>query len=75
MSAFFQPEMRHCSNFNRALSASFANSASTDALSAERTVNTEDKTVRVHVEPQANWLATTVLVLLLLGVVGPRCAG
>jgi hypothetical protein len=42
----------------------------TDALSADRQVNTEDKTVRVHVSPPANWLGTLVLVLLLLGLVG-----
>jgi hypothetical protein len=42
----------------------------TDALSAERTVVTEDKTVRVHVEPRANWFATLLLVTLLVGVVG-----
>ncbi|HXV87289.1 MAG TPA: NEW3 domain-containing protein [Gemmatimonadales bacterium] len=42
----------------------------TDALSADRTVQTEDKTVRVHVEPQANWVVTSLLVMLLLGVVG-----
>lgn len=42
----------------------------TDALSADRLVNTEDKTVRVQVEARANWLATFALVVLLLGVVG-----
>lgn len=42
----------------------------TDALSADRRVDTEDKTVRVHVAPQANWLGTTALVLLLFGLVG-----
>jgi hypothetical protein len=42
----------------------------TDALSADRQVNTEDKTVRVHVVPPANWLGTTALVLLLVAMVG-----
>jgi hypothetical protein len=42
----------------------------TDALSAERRVDTEDKTVRVHVSPPANWLGTTALIALLLGLVG-----
>jgi hypothetical protein len=42
----------------------------TDALSAERRVDTEDKTVRVHVSPPANWLGTTALIVLLLGLVG-----
>jgi multidrug efflux pump subunit AcrA (membrane-fusion protein) len=42
----------------------------TDALSAERRVDTEDKTVRVHVSPPANWLGTAALIALLLGLVG-----
>jgi multidrug efflux pump subunit AcrA (membrane-fusion protein) len=42
----------------------------TDALSAERRVDTEDKTVRVHVSPPANWLGTVALIALLLGLVG-----
>jgi hypothetical protein len=41
-----------------------------DALSAERQVDTEDKTVRVRVEPPANWAGTLGLVALLVGVVG-----
>ncbi len=40
----------------------------TDALSADRRVDVEDKIVRVHVSPPANWLGTTLLVLLLVGV-------
>ncbi len=42
----------------------------TDALSAARQVDTEDKTVRVRVEPPANWAATVGLVLLLVALVG-----
>ncbi len=42
----------------------------TDALSAARQVDTEDKTIRVHVEPPANVAGTVLLVLLLLGLVG-----
>lgn len=42
----------------------------TEALSADRRVDTEDKTVRVRVSPAANWLGTSLLVLLLLGLVG-----
>jgi len=42
----------------------------TDALSAEQRVDTEDKTVRIHVSPAANWLGTTALIVLLLGLVG-----
>jgi hypothetical protein len=42
----------------------------TDALSADRRVDTEDKTVRVHVAPPSNWLGTIALVLLLVGLVG-----
>lgn len=42
----------------------------TDALSADRSVDTEDKTVRVHVDPPANVLGTVLLVALLLGLVG-----
>jgi hypothetical protein len=41
----------------------------TDALSADRRVDTEDKTVRVHVSPPANWLGTIALVALLVGLV------
>ncbi|HKV76049.1 MAG TPA: NEW3 domain-containing protein [Gemmatimonadales bacterium] len=41
----------------------------TDALSADRTVDTEDKTVRVHVDPPANVLGTVFLVGLLLALV------
>lgn len=42
----------------------------TDALSADRSVDTEDKTIRVHVEPPANIAGTILLVVLLLGLVG-----
>ena len=42
----------------------------TDALSADRRVDTEDKTVRVHVAPPTNWLGTVALVVLLIGLVG-----
>lgn len=42
----------------------------TEALSADRRVDTEDKTLRVRVLPAANWLGTTLLVLLLVGLVG-----
>lgn len=42
----------------------------TDALSAERQVDTEDKTVRVHVEPAANLAGTITLVGLLVALVG-----
>jgi hypothetical protein len=42
----------------------------TDALSADRRVDTEDKTVRVHVAPPTNWLGTIALVVLLVGLVG-----
>jgi hypothetical protein len=42
----------------------------TDALSADRRVDTEDKTLRVHVAPPANWVGTAALVVLLLGLVG-----
>jgi hypothetical protein len=42
----------------------------TEALSADRRVDVEDKTVRVHVAPPANWLGTTALVGLLLALVG-----
>lgn len=41
----------------------------TDALSADRRVETEDKSVRIHVAPPANWIGTTLLVLLLVGLV------
>jgi len=41
-----------------------------DALSAERQVDTEDKTVRIHVDPPANVLGTISLVALLLALVG-----
>ena len=41
----------------------------TDALSADRQVDTEDKTVRVHVVPPASWLGTSLLVVLLVGIV------
>lgn len=41
----------------------------TEALSADRRVDTEDKTLRVRVVPAANWLGTTLLVLLLVGLV------
>jgi hypothetical protein len=40
----------------------------TDALSADRQVDVEDKIVRVHVAPPANWLGTSFLVLALIGV-------
>jgi hypothetical protein len=42
----------------------------TDALSADRRVDTEDKTVRVHVAQPANWVGTLALVVLLVGLVG-----
>ena len=42
----------------------------TDALSADRQVDTEDKTVRVHVEPPANLAGTITLVGLLVALVG-----
>jgi hypothetical protein len=42
----------------------------TEALSADRRVDTEDKTLRVRVLPAANWLGTVFLVLLLVGLVG-----
>jgi hypothetical protein len=42
----------------------------TEALSADRRVDTEDKTLRVRVLPAANWLGTALLVLLLVGLVG-----
>ncbi len=42
----------------------------TDALSADRRVDVEDKIVRVHVAPPANWIGTTLLVLLMAGVLG-----
>jgi hypothetical protein len=41
----------------------------TEALSADRRVDTEDKTLRVRVLPPANWIGTTLLVLLLVGLV------
>jgi hypothetical protein len=41
----------------------------TVALSAERQVDTEDKTVRVHVTQPAAWAGTVLLVLLLVGLV------
>ncbi len=41
----------------------------TDALSAERQVDTEDKTVRVHVDPPANLAGTIALVTLLVALV------
>ncbi len=42
----------------------------TDALSAARQVDTEDKTIRVHVDPPANVAGTVLLIGLLLGLVG-----
>jgi uncharacterized membrane protein len=42
----------------------------TEALSADRRVDTEDKTLRVHVQPPANWLGTTLLIALLGALVG-----
>lgn len=42
----------------------------TDALSADRRVDTEDKTLRVHVAPPPNWVGTAALVLMLIGLVG-----
>jgi len=41
----------------------------TDALSADRQVDTEDKTVRVHVDPPANVLGTIALIAVLIGLV------
>jgi hypothetical protein len=41
----------------------------TVALSADRQVDTEDKTVRVHVTQPAAWAGTVLLVLLLVGLV------
>ena len=42
----------------------------TEALSADRRVDTEDKTLRVHVAPRANWLGTLALIALLIALVG-----
>jgi uncharacterized membrane protein len=42
----------------------------TEALSADRRVDTEDKTLRVHVQPPANWVGTAALIALLGGLVG-----
>ncbi len=42
----------------------------TEALSADRRVDTEDKTLRVHVSPPANWVGTLALIVLLVGLVG-----
>jgi hypothetical protein len=42
----------------------------TEALSADRRVDVEDKTVRIHVTPPSNWAGTLALVVLLLGLVG-----
>ncbi len=41
----------------------------TVALSADRQVETEDKTVRVHVTQPAGWVGTLLLVVLLVGLV------
>jgi len=41
----------------------------TVALSADRRVDTEDKTVRVQVTQPAGWVGTALLVLLLVGLV------
>jgi uncharacterized membrane protein len=41
----------------------------TVALSADRQVDTEDKTVRVHVTQPAGWVGTLLLVVLLVGLV------
>jgi hypothetical protein len=41
----------------------------TVALSADRQVETEDKTVRVHVTQPAGWAGTVFLVVLLVGLV------
>jgi uncharacterized membrane protein len=41
----------------------------TVALSADRQVDTEDKTIRVHVTQPAAWAGTLLLVLLLVGLV------
>jgi uncharacterized membrane protein len=41
----------------------------TVAISADRQVDTEDKTVRVHVTQPAAWAGTVFLVLLLVGLV------
>jgi uncharacterized membrane protein len=41
----------------------------TVALSADRQVDTEDKTVRVHVTQPAGWAGTVFLVVLLVGLV------
>jgi uncharacterized membrane protein len=41
----------------------------TVALSADRQVDTEDKTVRVHVGQAAGWIGTVLLMVLLVGVV------
>jgi NPCBM-associated, NEW3 domain of alpha-galactosidase len=42
----------------------------TIALSADRQVETEDKTVRVHVTQPAAWVGTVLLALLLVALVG-----
>jgi hypothetical protein len=42
----------------------------TEALSADRRVDTEDKTLRIHVSPPANWVGTAALIALLVGLVG-----
>ncbi len=41
----------------------------TESAAAERMVETEDKTIRVHVAAAANWLGTGVLLLVLAGLV------
>ena len=41
----------------------------TVAVSADRQVDTEDKTVRVHVAQPAGWVGTLLLIVLLVGVV------
>jgi uncharacterized membrane protein len=41
----------------------------TVSAAADRLVETEDKTIRVHVAAAANWLGTGLLLLALLGLV------
>jgi hypothetical protein len=41
----------------------------TESAAADRLVETEDKTIRVHVAASANWMGTGLLLLALLGLV------
>jgi hypothetical protein len=42
----------------------------TESAGADRRIETEDKTVRIHVGSATNWVGTGALALLLLGLVG-----